>query len=122
MKRAMLTYPAVVWFIDPDFGPRDGELTIMSPGKHDVSFTQPQQNVINSTNPCGALDNGIEHWLHICGRAADDAEHLRCSCLVLQRLAQFCVALLKLFEQTDVFDGDNCLVGKSLEECDLLIR
>ena len=55
---------------------------------------ESQHHVINPTNPGGALDDGIEHRLHVRRRAADDAEHLGRCRLMLQRLAQFCIALL----------------------------
>ena len=35
---------------------------------------------------------------------------------MLQSFAQFCVALLYLFEQPDVLDSDHRLRGKSLEK------
>ena len=40
---------------------------------------------------------------------------------MLQSLAQFRIALLDLLEQPHIFDGDNCLVSKGLEEIDLLV-
>ena len=40
---------------------------------------------------------------------------------MLQRLAQFCVALLNLFEQPHVLDGDHGLGGKGFEKLDLFI-
>ena len=57
----------------------------MSPRNHSVVFLQSQHHVINPTNPRGALDDGVEDWLHIGGRSADDAEHLGRCRLVLQR-------------------------------------
>ena len=70
---------------------------------------------------CGALDDGVEHRLHVRGRAADDAEHLGRCRLMLQRLAQFCIALLDFFEQPHVLDGDHGLVGKGFEKRDLFL-
>ena len=35
---------------------------------------------------------------------------------MLQRLAQFCIALLEFFEQPDVFDRDDRLVAKVSKE------
>ena len=40
---------------------------------------------------------------------------------MLQRLAQFRVALLQFFEQPHVLDGDDRLIGESFEESDLLV-
>ena len=38
---------------------------------------------------------------------------------MLQRLAQFCVALLEFFEQPYVLDGDDRLVSESFKQRDL---
>ena len=84
------------------------------------SFAESQQHVIDPTNPRGALDDGVEHRLHVGGRAADDAEHLGRCRLMLQRFAQFRVALLQFFEQPHVLDGDDRLIGKGFEQRDLL--
>ena len=65
----------------------------MSPRNHIVSLVESQQHVINPANPRGALDDGVEHRLHVRRRAADDAEHLGRCRLMLQGLAQFRVAL-----------------------------
>ena len=83
---------------------------------------ESQHHVIDSTNPRRALDDGVEHRLHVRGRAADDAEHLGRCRLMLQGLAQFCVALLEFFEQPHVLDGDHRLVGEGFEKRDLLIE
>ena len=94
----------------------------MSPRNHHVSLLKSQMHVINPTNPCGALDDGVEHRLHVGRRAADDAEHLGGRGLMLQGLAQFCVALLDFLEQSDILDRDHGLVGERFEQGDLLIR
>ena len=92
----------------------------MSARNHFVALAESQNNVVNTANLSRALDDGVEHRLHICGRSADNAEHLgRCG-LMLQRLAQFRVGLLDLFEQPDVLDGDYRLGSEGLEERDLL--
>ena len=94
----------------------------MSPRNHSVTVVESQYHVVDSTNPRGALDDGVEHRLHVRRRAADDAEHLGRRRLMLQRLAQFSVALLEFLEQPHILDRDDCLVGESLEKGDLLIR
>ena len=117
----MLADPAKPWLINTDLDSADGYGTKMSPRNHSVPLAESQQHVINPTNPRGALDDGIEHRLHVRGRAADDAEHLGRCRLMLQGFAQFCVALLDLLEQPHVLDGDYCLVGEGLEERNLLL-
>ena len=64
------------------------------PAQPYVTLAESQHHVIDPTNPRGALDDGVEDRLHVGGRAADDAEHLGRRRLMLQRLAQFCIALL----------------------------
>ena len=93
----------------------------MSPRNHSVPLAESQHHVIDPTNPRGALDDGVEDRLHVRRRAADDAEHLGRRRLMLQRLAQFCVALAEFLEQPDVLDGDDRLVGEGFEQFDLLV-
>ena len=90
----MLAHPAIPWFINTDLDAANGYGTKMSPRNHIVALAESQHHVINPANPCGALDDGVKHRLHVGRRAADDAEHLGRRGLMLQRLAQFCVALL----------------------------
>ena len=117
----MLAHPAKLWLINTDLDAANGYGTKMSPRNHSVPLAESQHHVINPTNPRGALDDGVEHRLHVRRRAADDAEHLGRRRLMLQRLAQFRVALLKFLEQSDVLDGDNRLVGEGFKQFDLLV-
>ena len=84
----------------------------MSPRSHYVSLAESQRHIINLTDPGGALDDGVEDRLHIRRRAADDAEHLGRCRLMLQGLAQFCVALAEFLKQAHVLDGDHGLIGE----------
>ena len=117
----MLAHPAKLWLINTDLDAADGYGTKMSPQNHSVPLAESQHHVIDPTNPGGALDDGVEDRLHVRRRAADDAEHLGRCRLMLQGLAQFCVAFLELFEQPHVLDGDHCLVGKGFEQLDLFV-
>ena len=82
---------------------------------------ESQHHIIDPANLCRALDDGIEHRLHVRRRAADDAEHLGRCRLMLQRLAQLCVALLQFFKQSHVFNRYHGLVSEGLEKSDLLL-
>src|SRR6266508_3124014 len=115
----MFTHPVKPWILTTNLTTDMRYRTKVSPRNHGVPLAEPQHYVIDSTNPGRALDDGIEHRLHIRGRAADDAEHLGRRRLILQSLAQFCVALLDFFEQPDVLDGDDRLVGENFEQRDL---
>ena len=65
----------------------------MSPLKPRLPPSKSQHHVINTANPRGTLDDGVEYRLHVGRRAAVMAEHLGGRRLVLQRLAQFRVVL-----------------------------
>src|SRR5918999_4344634 len=86
--------------------------TNMSPRSHHIALAESQHYVINTTNPGGAFDDGVENWLHVRWRAADDAEHLGRGRLMLQRLAQFSIAFPQFLEQPHILDGDHGLRGK----------
>ena len=91
----MLAHPAKLWRINTDlYAAGYGYGTKMSPRNQTVPLVESQHHVIDPTNPGGALDDGVEDRLHVRRRAADDAEHLGRCRLMLQGLAQFCVALL----------------------------
>ena len=110
----MLAHPVKLRFIDPDLTAAN-VWAKMCPRNHDVPLPKPQHHIIDPTNLRRALDDGVEHRLHVRRRAADDAEHLGRRRLMLQRLAQFRVALAEFFEQSHVFDGDHRLIGKCLK-------
>src|SRR5262245_6307175 len=112
-----LAHPPKPSIVDTHFDAarRYGYGTNMSSRDHHISLTKPQHHVVDAANPGGALDDGVEHRLHVGGRAADDAQHFRCRSLMLQRFTQFCVALLDFLEQAHVLDGDDGLVGKGFE-------
>ena len=89
MKRAMLAHPAILWLINTDLDAANWYGTKMSPRNQIVPLAESQHHVIDPTNLGCALDDGVEHRLHVRGRAADDAEHLGRRRLMLQGLAQF---------------------------------
>ena len=93
----------------------------MSARNHFVALAESQNKVVNTANLSGALDDGVEDRLHVRRRAADDAKHLGRRRLMLQRFAQFRVALLEFLEQPDVFDSDHRLRRKGFQQFDLLL-
>ena len=121
VERTMLAYQANLWLIRTDLIAADRYGTKMSPRKRSVPLVEAQHHVINSTNPRGAFDDGVEDRLHVSRRAADDAEHLGRCRLMFQSLSQFCVALLQFLEQPYVLDRDDGLVREGFEKSDLLI-
>src|SRR5262249_9656275 len=118
----MLAHPVILWLINTDLDAGGGYGTKMRPRNHHVHLAEPQQHVIDTTNPRRALDYRVEDRLHVRRRPADNAEHFGRGGLMLQSLAQFCIALLQFFEQPYVFDGDNSLVGEGFEKSDLFLR
>src|SRR5262245_20120082 len=115
----MLAHPAIQWCVYTDLEASNGYGAQMSTCHHCVLLSESQHHVINSANPSGALNDSIQDRLHIRGRAADDTEDLGRCRLMLQRLAQFCVALLEFLEQPDVLDRDDCLISESFQQFDL---
>src|SRR5215510_14722649 len=112
MKRTVLAHPENLWNIHTDCDATNGYGTKMSPCNQTVPVSESHQHIIDPTNTGGALDDGIKYRLHVRRRAADDAEHLGGCSLMLQGLAQLCIALLDLFEQPHILDCDNRLVGE----------
>src|SRR5215831_18837829 len=111
VARAMLPHPANPWFINTDLfaANGDGHGTKMSPRNAKVALVESQDHVINPTNPGGTHNDGVEHRLHVGGRATDDTKHLGRCRLILQGFAQLCVALLDLLEKADIFNRDHGL-------------
>src|SRR5215471_4242677 len=105
----MLANPANLWFIKTNLDAANRYRAKMSPENRRIPFAEPQPHIINPADPSCALNNGVEHRLHIRWRAADDAEHLSRCRLMLQGLAQFSIAFLDLLEQPNVLYGDNSL-------------
>src|SRR6516165_7048375 len=111
MERAMLTHPAVFWCINRDLDSTTAYGTKMRPHDHSVPIAESQQHIINPTNSGRACDDGIQDWLHVRRRAADDTEHFGCRRLMLQCFAQLCIALLQFLEQSYVLNGYHRLVS-----------
>ena len=87
MECALLAQPARYRLVDTDLDTSLGYRTKMRPPNHSIALSKPQHRIIDPTNLCSALDDGVENRLHVRGRAADDAEHLSRRRLMLQRLA-----------------------------------
>jgi hypothetical protein len=60
----------------------------MSPQNPLVPLVESQMHVIDPANSGRALNDSVKHRLHICRRAADDAEYLGCCRLVLSGFLQ----------------------------------
>ena len=75
--------------------------------------------------PSRILSDRIQHGLKIGRRAGDDAQNLTSRRLLLQRLAQFRVAVFQLrglgpdfLKQIDVLDGDADLIAHRVNQPD----
>src|SRR5215469_10604829 len=85
-----------------------------------ISFGQKKYAESSGADADGILQHGLEYWLQIAGRRADDAQHLRCCRLLLQRFGQVSRALAQFIEQPRILDGDDGLLGEIAEKLDLL--
>ena len=117
----MLVNPALAWLIDTDLDADSRYGTKMGPRDHVVTLAESQHHVIDPTNPGGALDDGVEDRLHVRRRAADDAEHLGRCRLMLQGLAQFCIALSELLNRRTFSIAMTAWSAKVLSQSDLLV-
>src|SRR3972149_5669892 len=75
-----------------------------------------------AAKPRCVLDQRLEHGLKIKRRAADHLEDFARGGLLLEGLGEVAVADLELLEEADGLDRDHGLLGKRLEERDLLFR
>src|SRR5688572_61442 len=118
----MLAYPAKLWLIDTDLNAVDSQGAKVRSRNHSVAVLKSQHHVINPANPRGALDDGVEDRLHVRRRAADYAQYLGGRGLMLQRLAQFSIAIPQFLKQPHVLDSDHGLVGEGFKKRNLFFR
>src|SRR6516225_4776268 len=83
------------------------------------AFTRMDERTIGLTQPCGRLDEGVQHRLQIERRPADDLEHIGGGGLLLQRFGKVIRALTQRVDQAHVVNCDDGLIGKCPEERDL---
>src|SRR5262249_6745625 len=93
-------------------GMRGYKAIIVVPANGQVSHLRIAQ-------PRGGLDEGVEHWLQVEGRAADDLEHVAGRGLVFERFFEVARARLQFAEQPRVLHRDDRLVGEGAHQLDL---
>ena len=71
--------------------------------------------------PLRGLGDGVEHGLHIGGRAGDDVEHPADRGLIVERLLHLASTRLHLVEQPHILDRDHRLVSECGHQLDLLV-
>ena len=86
----------------------------------DAALDETDRAVVGPAHARRILGHRIEHRLKRGLRPADDAENLGGRPLLLERLGQLAVPGLEILRQAGVLDGDGGLLGKALEERDLL--
>src|SRR5262245_33077250 len=101
MQCPVFAHPVEIRLINADLNASDGNGAKMSLQRQTVSLAEPQHHVVDSANAGCALDDRIQHRLHISRRAADDTEHLGSRRLMFQGFAQLRIALLDFFEQAN---------------------
>ena len=94
---------------------REGDLSMMGGKAKNIALHLKDRGVVGIAQARCRLDKRIEDTLHVERRAADDFEHVAGCGLLLKGFTQ-------LVEQPRVLDGDDGLVGESLQELHLLIR
>ena len=77
---------------------------------------------VGLAQPTGRPEQRIEHGSKVECRAADDLEHVGGRSLLLQRFLEIAGLCLHLIEQPGILDGDHRLVGKGLQQLDMVCR
>src|SRR5215470_18934225 len=93
-----------------------------------VAIDEVDLDVIGAAKSGRSLRDCVKNRLQIGRRTGDDPEDLARRCLPFQRLGylavgcrQRAVLLLQLCKKPYVFDGDDCFVGESMEQLDLVV-
>ena len=86
-----------------------------------ISLPEIERAEICLTQPRGVCEHGLEHRLEFPGRAGDDPQHLRGRRLLFQRFAQIIGPPAQVANQPRVLDRDDRLVGKVLQQRNLLV-
>ena len=87
--------------------------------RNHLTIEPVQSGECRLAQPSGAPYDCIEDRLQVSWRTADDAQDLGGSGLLLQRFGEVTVAFLQFLEQPNVLDGDDGLIGESLQELNL---
>src|SRR3990170_4794321 len=95
--------------------------SILGHGTKNLAVEPEYTTLFGAAERRSILNKGIQDWLKIECRPANDLEHLTGGRLLIQRLGKVTIALLQFFEQPHVLDGDDGLIGESFEKSDLLI-
>src|SRR5262245_22549860 len=71
---------------------------------------------LRPTESDGILGQCFEDGLKVKRRATNHLEHFACRRLLLQSFGEVSVAFLQFFEQPHIFDSDDSLVSKCLDQ------
>ena len=88
---------------------------------HGSVLEQPHHGHVRLAQIRRDIDDRVEHRLQLGGGSADDLQHLAGCLLERQRFLQIARPRLHFFEQPGIFDGDDRLVGKGLDQIDLFL-
>ena len=117
----MLANPTNLGLIDIYLDATNRYGTKMSPWNEKCFLHGVADHVINPTNSRRALDDGVEHRLHVRRRTTDK--------LSTSAVAVWCSSAsrnsalrLPSLEEPHVLDGDHRLIGECFEQSDLPIR
>ena len=96
--------------------------SVMRAGAQAVDIVQEHDGIDGVAKLAGTLDNGLEDRPDIGRRGSDNLEDIAAAGLISQRLAEIARARLYLVEQLHIADGDHGLVGKGLQQLDVMGR
>src|SRR3954469_20837802 len=86
-----------------------------------VSLPQPHQGVVSTAKLAGASDDRLENGRDVRRRGGDDLEDVGAAGLIGEGLGEIKRLRLHFLEQADIADGNDSLIGKGLQQGDLLV-
>src|SRR4029078_10921680 len=107
----------------------DGNTFVRPPASHhsvrsdyfeDISFNQPNRNVLGVAESGCAFGDGVQYWLYLRRRGCNHAQNLAGRVLLLKSFSEVTIACFELFEQAHVLNRDDCLIGEGFDQLNLL--
>src|SRR5207253_1105682 len=98
-----------------------GQCAVVGYESECVTVDAADDRVSRTAEPGRIGGDRVEHRLHVRGRSRNDPKDLTHRRLLLERFAKFAIARFEFLEQANVLDRDDRLVGKGLQQSDLLV-
>jgi len=89
---------------------------------HGAVFDTKQHAKVGVANAHRFFQHRLKYRVQVARRRANDLEHVGGGSLLLKRFRQIVGALTQFVKQSRVLDGDDSLIGKIVDQFNLLVR